>query len=74
MKKIKDIGFTIEELRETELELKEAIHEAAEELGIQETKEYNRVRRIVNNKFEFAKDIVQAQNYLSENIFIEVEK
>lgn len=74
MKKIKDIGFTIEELRETELELKEAIHEVAEELGIQETKEYNRVRRIVNNKFEFAKDMVQAQNYLSENNFIEVEK
>lgn len=74
MRQIKDIGFTIEELSVTQGELSEAIDEIARRLGLESCNEVARVKRIVNNKFEFCRSVVQAQNYLERNGHCEVVK
>lgn len=66
-KQIKDIGFSIGELSETESDLIRAIEDlgAERELTI-------RLARIIRNKFDFCRSVVRAQHMLEQNNFIEV--
>lgn len=66
-KKIKSLGFTIDELKETQDELISNIEDmdGDPELKI-------RIIRIIKNKFGYCKNMVAGQNWLEEKGLIEV--
>jgi hypothetical protein len=68
-KVIRDIGYTIGELNTTERELVEAI----ENLHC-DPKLTLRLVRIIGNKFNFARNIVNGQNWLEKNGHITVDR
>lgn len=68
-RRIKDIGYTISELNQTERELVEGI----EGLGYDQAT-VRRVVNIISNKFSYAREVVAGQNWLERNGHITVDR
>ncbi len=68
-REIKDIGFTISELNQTERELVECIEDLGYDPAIT-----RRVVNIIGNKFSHARYVVAGQNWLERNGHITVDR
>jgi hypothetical protein len=68
-RRIRDIGYTIDELNETEQDLIRGLEELGGDKDVT-----IRIARIIANKFNFARNIVRGQQWLERNGHIIVER